>query len=91
MYIELLFEFGLGLVNDLSLYIFGLTCGSRHRKWISNDVLCVLQPAARVPVSVLSSLVIVVSQKRGKQNEEYWLKPVNRMVSERKPPNILTK
>ena len=67
MYIELLFEFGLGLVNDLSLYIFGLTCGSRHTKWISNDVLCVGQPAARVPVSVLSCLSLHCCQpKKGK-------------------------
>ena len=87
MYIELLFEFGLGLVNDLSLYIFGwLTCGSRHTKWISNDVLCVLQPAARVQ-SVFSHLLSLLSaKKRGKQNEEFWLKPVNRIVSERKTP-----
>ena len=64
MYIELLFEFGLGLVNDLSLYIFGLTCGSRHTKWISNDVLCVLQPAARVQ-SVFSHLLSLLSAKKG--------------------------
>ena len=79
---------GLRLVNELSItqpVLFGLTCGCRHTKWISNDVLCVVRPAARVPVSSLS---LLSAKKRGKQNKEYWLKPVNRIVSEGKPMNI---